>query len=104
MFERWGFGRAHFGIFKDLIGPMMHPNTKEVRQKYQKTFVDEEVAPGQTQSQKESLQKVTAWTGNLGGSTGALYKQLGWNWGSYEFHMELNLPRDAKGNKKGFTS
>lgn len=45
----------------------MHPNTKEVGQKYRVAFTDEEGAPGQTQTQKESLQRVTAWTGNLGG-------------------------------------
>jgi len=37
------------------------------RQKCQEACMDEQGAPGQTQTQKESLQKVEARTGNLGG-------------------------------------
>lgn len=38
----------------------MHPNKEEVSQKWQEACMREEEAPGQTQTQKESLQKVEA--------------------------------------------
>lgn len=46
---------------------MVHPKAKEVRQEQQKACVDEQRAPVQTQTQKESLRWVEAWRGNLGG-------------------------------------
>jgi len=43
----------------------MHPNKQEVRQKKQEVCMDEQQAPGQSQTQKGSLQRVKARTGSL---------------------------------------
>ena len=90
------FRRADFGLFRDLLGGVpgdtalegrgtqeswlifkdhllqaqeqrMHPNKEEVRQKCQDACMDKQGAPGQTQTQKGSLQRVEARTGSLGG-------------------------------------
>jgi len=45
----------------------MHPSKEEVRQKCQEACMGEQGAPGQTQTQKGSLQRVEARTGSLGG-------------------------------------
>jgi len=45
----------------------MHPSKKEVRQKCQEVCMDEQGAPGQTQAQKGSLQRVETRTGSLEG-------------------------------------
>jgi len=44
----------------------MLPNKEEARQKHQEACMNEQGAPGQTQAQKESLQRVEASTGSLG--------------------------------------
>jgi len=46
---------------------VMHPNKEKVREKCQEACMDEQVAPGQTPAQKESLQRREARTGGLGG-------------------------------------
>ncbi|GAB0187151.1 hypothetical protein GRJ2_001180400 [Grus japonensis] len=89
------FGRADFGLFRDVPGRVpwdralegrrdprkpvciqgspppssgaMYPNKEEVRQKHQEACMDEQGAPGQTQTQKGSLQRVEARAGSLGG-------------------------------------
>jgi len=45
----------------------MHPSKEEFREKRQKACMDEQRAPGQTETQKGSLQRVDARTGSLGG-------------------------------------
>jgi len=45
----------------------MHPNKEEVRQKHWEACIDEQGAAGQTPTQKESLQRVEARTGSVGG-------------------------------------
>ncbi|GAB0205450.1 hypothetical protein GRJ2_003010600 [Grus japonensis] len=90
------FSRADFGLFRDLLGRIpwdkalegrgaqdswlickghllqallgvTHPNKEEVRQKCQEACVDEQGAPGQSQTKKGSLQRVEARAGSLGG-------------------------------------
>jgi len=45
----------------------MCPNEEEVSQKCQEACIDEQGAPGQTQTQKGSHQRLKARTGGLGG-------------------------------------
>jgi len=45
----------------------MYPNKEEFRQKCQEACMDEQGAPGQTQTQKGILQRVEAMAGSLGG-------------------------------------
>lgn len=45
----------------------MRLNKEEIRQKHQEACIDEQNAPGQTQTQKGDLQAVEATTGSLGG-------------------------------------
>jgi len=45
----------------------MHPNEVVVKQKCQEACMGKQDAPGQTQAQKGSLQRLEARTGNLGG-------------------------------------
>ena len=87
------FRRADFGLLRDLLGRIpwdkalegrgtsrklvniqgsappssSNASQKEVRQKCQEACLDEQRAPGQTQAQKGSLQRVKARTGSLGG-------------------------------------
>jgi len=89
------FRRADSGLFRDLLSRVpwnktlegrggsrklvniqgspppssgaMHPNKEEVRQKCQVASMDEQGAPGQSQTQEGSLQRVESRTGSLGG-------------------------------------
>lgn len=45
----------------------MRLNKEEVGEKHQEAYIDEQNAPGQTQTQKRDLQGVEATTGSLGG-------------------------------------
>jgi len=45
----------------------MHPGKEIVRQKRQEACMDEQGAPGQTQTEEGSLQRVEARTGSLAG-------------------------------------
>ena len=79
----------------------MQPNKEEVGPKHQEACMDEQGAPGQTQTQKGSLQRVEARTGGLGGiqrNCPSTSDQVGKAKGL----TELNLARDVKGNKKSF--
>ncbi|GAB0204290.1 hypothetical protein GRJ2_002894600 [Grus japonensis] len=87
------FSRADFGLFRNLLGRIpwdkalegrgaqdswsiqgspppssgaMHPNKEEVKQIHQEAPVDEQGAPGQSQTKKGSLQRVEARAGSLG--------------------------------------
>lgn len=59
--------------------------------------MDEWGAPGQTQAQKRSIQRVESWDE---------YGDIGWSLkgkaGKAKDQMELNLARNVKDNKKGF--
>ncbi|PKU48296.1 rna-directed dna polymerase from mobile element hypothetical protein [Limosa lapponica baueri] len=77
----------------------MHPNKEGVRQNHQEACMDEQVAPGQTQTEKESPQKAEAQTGCLGGiqrNCQAARDQVR----KAKVEIKLNLARDIKGNKK----
>ncbi|PKU44335.1 rna-directed dna polymerase from mobile element hypothetical protein [Limosa lapponica baueri] len=88
-----GFRRADFGRFRDLLGRVLrgkspggkmgprklaniqgspppnsgvvHPNEVEVGQKHQEAYMDEQGAPGQTQTHKGGLQRMEARAGGL---------------------------------------
>lgn len=85
------FRKADLGLFRDLLGKV--PGNKalekretpeswlilkkeEVRQNHQEASLDEQGAPGQSQTQKESWQRVEARTGSLRGAQ--------WNCLSYQ--------------------
>jgi len=55
----------------------LHPNKEEVRQKHQEACMDEQGAPGQPPTQKESLQRMDARTGSLGGTQRCCPSSLG---------------------------
>jgi len=89
------FRRADSGLFRDLLGRVpwdkalegrgakknslifkdhllqssgvIHPNKEEVGPKCQVACMDEQGVPGQTQTQKRTLERVEARTGSLGG-------------------------------------
>ncbi|GAB0178237.1 mitochondrial enolase superfamily member 1 [Grus japonensis] len=80
----------------------MHPNKEEVRQKHQEACVDEEGAPGQTQTQKERLQRLEARAGSLRGIQRKNVRAAREQVRKAKALIELNLTRDVKGNKKTF--
>ena len=61
--------------------------------------MDEQGAPGQTQAQKGSLQRVEARTGSLRGNR-EIVSAAGDQVRKAKALIELNLARDIKGNKK----
>ncbi|KAK4819916.1 hypothetical protein QYF61_014651 [Mycteria americana] len=86
----------------------MHANKEEVRQKHQEACMDEQGAPGQIQTQKGSLQRVEARTGNLGRiqsncpSSRAIVQAARDQVRKANALIVLNVARDIKGNKKSF--
>ncbi|PKU46491.1 rna-directed dna polymerase from mobile element jockey- hypothetical protein [Limosa lapponica baueri] len=79
----------------------MQANKEEVGQKHQEACMDEQGAPGQSQTQKGSLQRVEARTGSLRGIQRycqAARDQVR----KAKTLIDLNLARDIKGNKKRF--
>lgn len=61
----------------------------------------EQGAPGHTQTQKGSLQRVEAGTDNLGGIK-THHPSMQRHVRKAKAQIELNLARDVKDNKKGF--
>lgn len=59
-------------LYKGICIPgshkVMHPKIEEIRQEHQEFCVHEQGAPGQTQTQKETIQSRKARTGRLGGT------------------------------------
>ncbi|GAB0190395.1 mitochondrial enolase superfamily member 1 [Grus japonensis] len=79
----------------------MLPNKEEVRQKHQEAPMDEQGAPGQTQTKKGSLQMVEARAGSLGEmqrTVQAARDQVR----KAKALIEISLARDVKDNKKSF--
>ncbi|GAB0175629.1 hypothetical protein GRJ2_000028100 [Grus japonensis] len=79
----------------------MHPNKEEVRQKHLEACLDEQGAPGQTQTQKEAYR---GWKqGQVAWQEYREYVQAARDQvRKAKFLIELNLARDIKGNKKSF--
>ncbi|GAB0190611.1 mitochondrial enolase superfamily member 1 [Grus japonensis] len=74
----------------------MHPNKEEVRQKHQEAPMDEQGAPGQSQTKKRKQGQV-AWEEHRE-TVLAMRDQVR----KAKALTELNLARDIKGNKKSF--
>ncbi|KAJ7416955.1 hypothetical protein BTVI_34319 [Pitangus sulphuratus] len=72
-----------------------HPDEEEIRQKFLEAYMDEKGASGQTQTQKRSPE-VEARTGKYREIVQAARDQIR----KTKALIELNLARDAKGNKK----
>ncbi|GAB0210106.1 mitochondrial enolase superfamily member 1 [Grus japonensis] len=80
----------------------MHPNNQEARQKHQEAPIDEQGAPGQSQTQKKEAyrgwkQGQVAWE-EYRETVRAARDQVR----KVKALIELNLARDTKGNKKSF--
>lgn len=63
--------------------------------------MDEQGIPRKTQTQKRSLQRMEARKGNMGGMLRSCLSSQG-SARTAKAPVELNLARDAKGNKESF--